>query len=286
MATNDTGRLWALILAGGDGTRLQPLTRLLTGAPIPKQYCRILGDRSLLETTLDRVAPLMPPARTLVVVNRAHLGLALPQLETVPLRNVLAQPRNLDTGPGLVAGLTALARREPGATVAVFPSDHDVRGAAGFRRAVRHMADAVGRHPDRLALLGVRPDDADPGLGYVAPGAPLDAGASRVVTFHEKPSPAMAERLVRRGALWNSFVMVGRVARFLELARAVRPDADRTDVAWNFSRDVLAHISQHLLVVRGEGLGWSDWGTPEAVERTFAALGLVPSWAAARRASA
>ena len=73
-------RAWALVLAGGDGTRLQPLTRRIAGAPIPKQYCRIVGDRSLLEATLARIFPLVPRERTLVVVNRSHLQLALPQL--------------------------------------------------------------------------------------------------------------------------------------------------------------------------------------------------------------
>ena len=98
-------RLWALVLAGGDGTRLQPLTRLIAGAPIPKQYCRIIGSRSLLEATLARVAPLVPPERMLAIVNRGHMELARPQLATIPGANVLVQPRNLDTGPGILVSL-------------------------------------------------------------------------------------------------------------------------------------------------------------------------------------
>src|SRR5207253_8819395 len=117
-----TGRLWALVLAGGDGTRLQALTRVIAGAPIPKQYCRIVGDRSLLETTLARIAPLVPPERTLAIVNRGHLPLARPQLAAIPAANVLVQPRNLDTGPGLRVRLLALARRDAAATVAASPS--------------------------------------------------------------------------------------------------------------------------------------------------------------------
>src|SRR6516164_7195357 len=105
-----SGHLWALILAGGDGTRLQPVTRLIAGAPIPKQYCRILGNRSLLETTLERIAPLVPPSRTLAIINRAHLQLARPQLSSLPSSNVLVQPRNLDTGPGILVSLLELAR--------------------------------------------------------------------------------------------------------------------------------------------------------------------------------
>src|SRR5262249_36938584 len=147
--TSTRDHLWTLILAGGDGTRLQGLTRQLTGAPIPKQYCRILGDRSLLEATLARVAPLAPPARTLAVVNRAHLTLAQPQLATLPDGNVLVQPANRDTGPGILLSLLELSRRDPDGVVAIFPSDHDVRDEHVFRRCVGDMVAVVARHPKR-----------------------------------------------------------------------------------------------------------------------------------------
>ncbi len=97
MANTSPSTLWGLVLAGGDGTRLQSLTRLIAGSPIPKQYCRLVGERSLLEETLARVRNLLPPARTLAVVNRDHLPLASAQLATLPTRNVVVQPRNRDT---------------------------------------------------------------------------------------------------------------------------------------------------------------------------------------------
>jgi mannose-1-phosphate guanylyltransferase len=299
-------RLWALVLAGGDGTRLQSLTRQLTGAPIPKQYCRILGDRSLLEATLERLAPLVGPLHTLAVVNRAHLPLARPQLAALPTENVLVQPRNRDTGPGILLSLLELRRRDPGATVAMFPSDHDVRDERAFRRYVTEMTAVVARHPQRIALLGARPDRVETGYGYIAPGSrlPGTSGAVfRVRTFHEKPDHDLAARIIRRGGLWNSFVMVGRVARLLDLLGAAFPDevarlaalpADPDALApvyegmaaWNFSRDFLQRIAQHLVVTRGDHLGWSDWGTPESIERTFAALGLTPPWQVAQEATA
>jgi len=298
--------LWGLVLAGGDGTRLQSLTRLLTGQPIPKQYCRILGDRSLLEATLDRLAPLVSPERTLAIVNRAHLELARPQLAGLPARNVLVQPANRDTGPGILVSLLELRRRDPEATVAMFPSDHDIRDERAFRRYVAEMAAVIGRHPGRVALLGARPDHVDTGYGYIAPGARL-AGASGAVfgvrAFHEKPDPGTAAGIIRRGGLWNSFVMVGRVARLIDLLGAVVPadvarfagvpataealaPAYESLAAWNFSRDFLQRIPEHLLVTRGDHLGWSDWGTPEAIERTFEALGLRPPWRGSESATA
>src|SRR5438445_12706235 len=116
-------RPWALVLAGGDGRRLQVLTQKIAGAPIPKQYCRILGDRSMLEWTLARIAPLVPRNQTLVVVNRDHLFLARPQLSNLPFANVVVQAENRDTGPGIVLGLLHLAARHPRPPAVVFPSD-------------------------------------------------------------------------------------------------------------------------------------------------------------------
>src|SRR5207253_5128670 len=153
-----TDGLWALVLAGGDGTRLRELTRLISGAPIPKQYCRILGDRSLLEATLARVAPLVPRERTVVIVNRGHLELAWSQLAALPAQNLLVQPGNRDTGPGVLFSLLALARRQPDATVAVFPSDHHIGDERRFRAHVARMAQLVDEHPEKVALLGVEPD--------------------------------------------------------------------------------------------------------------------------------
>ena len=136
MITNPIdGSFWALVLAGGDGTRLQGLTRLIAGSPIPKQYCRILGSRSLLETTLSRIAPLVRTERTVTIVNRDHLAIARPQLRRLAARNVIVQPRNLDTGPGVLMSMLELARRDREATVAMFPSDHYVRDGDAFRRS-------------------------------------------------------------------------------------------------------------------------------------------------------
>lgn len=286
-------RLWALVLAGGDGTRLLPLTTRLTGAPTPKQFCRLTGDRSLFESTLDRIAPLVPAERTIAVATRRHLAIAGPQLAALPAANVIVQPRNRETGPGLLLPLLALVAREPDAGVVVLPSDHFVRNPAAFRVHVARAAREIAAHPDRIALLGIVPDDPEPGFGYVLPGRP-HAGAGSVydvARFVEKPSPAAAAMLVRCGALWNSFVMVFRARRLLDLLRTFRPAdvarlEDAADLAaayetlppWNFSHDFLRLVPEHLLLVRADGLGWSDWGTPDAVERTVTQLGLPAPW--------
>jgi mannose-1-phosphate guanylyltransferase len=289
--------LWALVLAGGDGTRLRSLTHSIAGAPIPKQYCRILGPRSLLETTLRRIAPLVTAERRLAIINRDHLPIARLQLKSLDERNVLVHPRNLDTGPGVLVSMLELARRDPDATVAMFPSDHYVRHVGAFRRSIASMGRVLAAFPEKIALLGARPEDSDSGYGYIIPGKALgpDADTFAVLAFHEKPAAGVAVELVRRGGLWNSLVMVARVRRVIELLRAVHP----ADVAlledvpldlaalaavydrlqpWNFSHEFLTRIPEHLVVTRADDLGWSDWGTPEAIERSFAAMGVVPPW--------
>jgi mannose-1-phosphate guanylyltransferase len=295
--------LWALVLAGGDGTRLRELTRLITGAPIPKQYCRITGDRSLLEATLARIEPLIPRERTLVIVNRNHLDLAGEQLAGLPPENILVQPRNHDTGPGLLFGLLSFARRHERARLAVFPSDHYIGDDRRFLSHVEHAGSIVDRFPGKIALLGIRPDRPDTRFGYVEPAHPLPSpqpsstarSAFHVAAFREKPTLGLARRMLRRGGLWNSFIMVFRVDRMLELLQRERPedfaslrescagaealtDAYASLAPWNFSCDFLARIPMHLAVLPVEGVGWSDWGTPQAIEETFADLNKVPPW--------
>jgi mannose-1-phosphate guanylyltransferase len=159
------------------------------------------------------------------------------------------------------------------------------------------MCRAVGRLPRKLALLGVRPEHADGAYSYIAPGRQVcpDGDTFTVLAFHEKPDARAAAEMIRHGALWNSLIMVARVRRVLELLREMRPAEvalleetpldlaalttayDRLQ-AWNFSHEFLSRIPGHLLVTRADDLGWSDWGTPEAIERSLAALGMVPRW--------
>ena len=290
--------LWNLVLAGGDGTRLRELTARVSGAPIPKQYCRLVGDRSLLEATLDRITPLARREHTMAIVNRDHLPLARPQLARLPARNVVVQPANRDTGPGLLLSLLALARQRV-KRVAVFPSDHYVGNETALVRHVRRAATLLDERPEKLMLLGIRPERAEPGLGYVESRGGVDGRerhAFHVGAFREKPSAADARAIVRRGGLWNSFIMVFEVGRVLGLLRRARPD-DMTAMEralargeeglargyaalrpWNFSRDFLAHIPEHMIALRAERVRWSDWGTREAIEQTFKALGRTPPW--------
>src|SRR5437870_2584846 len=101
----DSSRLRAIVLAGGEGSRLAPLTRRIYGVPVPKQFASLTGERTLLQQTLARISPLFPPARTLVVAPRSHAGTALTQLGLHPGVDLLLQPANRGTGPGILLPL-------------------------------------------------------------------------------------------------------------------------------------------------------------------------------------
>jgi len=281
-------RRWAVVLAAGDGTRLRPLTRLLYGEDLPKQFAAIDGERSLVQVTLDRLAARFPRERTVVVVGKSHEAVARRQLRGYEGVDLVVQPRNLGTGPGLLLPLARIRARDRGARVAVFPADHFVSRPEPLLAGVESALDAAER--PGLTLIGVQPDRAETEYGWIVP----ERGASGSVTaiqgvrrFVEKPQRALAEELLRQGALWNTFICIGRlgefraaafrqmprVARLLEryTERVGRPDEGgfldqlyaQMEPA-NFSRDVLEK-EQGLGVVAVKDSGWSDWGTPRRV---------------------
>jgi len=287
----------ALLMAGGDGTRLQELTREIAGIPIPKQYCRLLNNSSLLEATLARTRLFAPSDRINVIVNDNHRDLAIAQLNTLPSSNILVQPQNRDTGPGMIFALLHLERTHPDAIVAVFPTDHFIDDDRTFVAHTLRAVNAIARMPDKIAVLGTAPDRPETGYGYILPDGPVGSTdrAFYVKAFVEKPSLPDACNIISSGGLWNTFVMVFKLHRMLDLLRILVPDEfnklselrESPQKAaelyhaigpWNFSTRVLARIPQHLITLEMADVCWNDWGTRESIERTYRALNLVPSW--------
>jgi mannose-1-phosphate guanylyltransferase len=282
-----TSELWAVVLAGGDGTRLAALTRALYGTALPKQFAVLSGSRSMLQATVDRILPVVPPERIVVVISRKHELTARQQLrEWSPQVTILVQPANLDTGAGLLLPLAWLHARDASGYVAVFPSDHHVQQPEVLRAAIELAASDCQVDPARVSLLGAQPDGPDADYGWIVPGRRLERDDRyAVLRFHEKPEPVLAGALLRQGALWNTFIMVATIDTLRDLGRRYLPDhATRLeacaspqdlDAAYavlppaNFSRAVLERAG-NLALVPLRGAGWSDWGTPGRVFRSLA----------------
>ena len=290
----------ALLLAGGDGTRLQEFTAQLTGVPIPKQYCPLMRGRSLLELTLSRTRYFAPIENTRVIINQNHLGLARDQLQALPESSIFVQPENRDTGPGMIFALMQIARTNPDATIAVFPTDHFVGNERAFIAHVLRAACLVHQFPQKIAILGVTPSYPETGYGYIMPGRPLNTTLApwmvcHVKAFNEKPNPVTAKECVSQGGLWNTFVMVFQLKRVLGLLKDMAPKDSqklfevrdypgeapaiyRDLHPWNFSTHILACIAEELIVLEAPDICWSDWGTRESIERTYKHMNLAPSW--------
>jgi mannose-1-phosphate guanylyltransferase len=296
-----------MILAGGEGTRLRPLTRLIAGDDRPKQFCAVLGDGTLLDRTWERARRSVDPFHTLVVVTRAHAPFYRPLLGRMPARNVVVQPGNRGTAAAIVYGLMRIAGAAPTGRVAILPSDHYVSDDAAFMRHVDAAFTAASLRPDLVVLLGVHPDRAETEYGWIEPGDRVLGLLRRVRRFWEKPDAALARTLLEQGCLWNSFVIVASVPALLALVRGARPALTEAFAALasplgaagearvvehlyrrlpaaSFSDAVLARGAANLAVLPVAGVGWSDWGSPQRVLATLTRLGIAPAWAQEARA--
>lgn len=215
--------LYAVVLAGGSGTRLWPRSR---GA-MPKHLLNLLRpDATMLQETVGRVLPAVPPENVYVVTNARHADAVRGQLPRLPPGNVLAEPVGRNSGPAVGYAAAHVRKRDPDATMLVLPADHVILREEDFRRAALAGAGAAG--DGWLVTLGITPTHPDTGYGYMELGEELGERGGfpvrRVARFAEKPDRATAARYVDSGSyVWNSGMFMWAVGTILGEMRTQMP---------------------------------------------------------------
>jgi mannose-1-phosphate guanylyltransferase len=278
--------LWAVIPAGGAGTRLWPLSRTSS----PKFLHDLTGSgRSLLQETVDRLAPLVGD-RLLVVTGTAHRDAVVAQLDGLDPRSVLAEPSPRDSMAAIGLGAALLERRDPEAVMGSFAADHVVADPDAFTEVVRLAAEVA--RDDWLVTLGIEPTHPSTGYGYIRIGEPLaeHSGAHEVAGFVEKPSVDVAEQYLASGShRWNAGMFVVRPAVLLDLLaqwhpefaarlREIAADPSRLEELWpTLPQIALDHAVAEPAADAGRvavvpaAIGWEDIGDFDALSHLLEA---------------
>jgi mannose-1-phosphate guanylyltransferase len=267
---------WAVVLAGGVGSRFWPVSTAVR----PKQLLALATEQPLLADGLARLAPLVPAERTLILTNAGLLAPIAALAPSIPRDNLIAEPKPAGTAAALAWAAHVIQQRAGDDAVMIsVHADWAVRDAEGFREALGAAADAAARH-HALVTVGVVPDRPDTGFGYIQPGAVLDGRVRRVARFVEKPDRSAATTMVRDGYLWNSGIFAWRAGDFLAELGAHTPEiaphlAKHGDDLAAFFGAITSGIavdvgvlerSSRVLVLPGD-FGWDDVGTWAALRR-------------------
>ena len=230
---------YGVIMAGGAGTRLWPLSR----GNRPKQLLPVLQGKSLLRLSYDRLRGILPPERIFVCTGAAFGPQVLENLPELPRENLLGEPEGRDTATAVGFSAAVLLQRDKDAVCAVVTADHVIEPIDSFQSALRTGFDVTTEYPNMLVTFGIVPTHGDVGLGYVHRGEPLKlkpgaSNAYRVQSFKEKPEKATADRYVESGRYyWNSGMFVWRCDTVLTELGILLPQSHaglmRIAAAWN-----------------------------------------------------
>lgn len=225
--------LHAVILAGGSGTRLWPLST----AGFPKQFLPLPGGKSMIQETLARVAPHISPERAWVVTGRAMVELVHEHLPSIPLNHLLGEPIGRNTAPAIAWVAAIIARQDRQAVMATLPADHVITRVEAFRQALMQAYELAEQ--GYLVTLGIKPTAPETGYGYIRFDGVIGEGDAyhsyRVERFVEKPDLATAKSYLQDGHyVWNSGMFIWKVETIFAEIRTHLPElARKTDIIIN-----------------------------------------------------
>jgi mannose-1-phosphate guanylyltransferase len=269
---------WAVVLAGGVGSRFWPLST----ENRPKQLLPLVAKEPLLVETLRRLRPIVPPSRTLILTNASLVRPIARVASKIPRSNIIAEPKPAGTAAALTWASHLIEERDGrDATMISVHADWAVGDPNGFREVLSSAATAAETHHS-LVTVGVVPSRPDPGFGYIEPGQQLSPGVRRVTRFIEKPTRERAAEMRDQGFLWNSGIFAWRVGEFLDEIRAHSPEIAPALARHGASMrkffsavkpiavdHAVLERSARVLVVPGD-FGWDDVGTWGALLRVRA----------------
>jgi mannose-1-phosphate guanylyltransferase len=274
---------------------------MISGDERPKQFCPLFGGSTLLEQTLRRSELNIPPQQLIVSLTSPHAKWYSQQVGLNASQCVI-QPANKGTAPPILHSLLSLKRLDAQALVAILPCDHHYADEQLFSLALESAFEIAAKRDDSVVLLGAKPDYPEVEYGWIELDSPLEhkeVDLFRVRAFREKPPVEIARTLLERGSVWNTFVMVGHVQAFLDMARAAVPELltslrrarlwahEETHIAASvydglpsvcFSHRVLSVETRRLAVLRLNNVGWSDLGDPGRAAMAVHNSGCKPTW--------
>jgi mannose-1-phosphate guanylyltransferase len=278
--------MYAVIMAGGKGTRFWPLSR----EKKPKHLLNITGEKSIIQYTVDRISPLVAKENILIVTGASHADQVREQLPQIPAGNILIEPVGRNTAPCIGLAAMYIQKRTPDAVMVVLPSDHLIMDTEAFLASLM-AAREMARRKDCLVTIGIRPRWAETGYGYMERGKTADTvgetKAYQVKSFREKPDQATAERFLKNGGFfWNSGMFIWKVSTLLDAIGKLLPDlyegllTIEKAIGTNSEAQILSEVYKKIQpvsvdygvmekapdVVMLEGdFGWNDIGSWDAL---------------------
>ena len=281
-------RSWVMLFAGG-GADPDESQKDQAINPDRNQFGALLGRQSLLNMTLSRARSIVPVERICLVIDRDQKRYWSGSLAKLSYGNVIVQPSNRGSAVAMLLAVLAILERDPWARIVAMPSDHYVDDEPALAGSLLDAVTPTAQTRNNVALIGIKPEDADPDLGYIVPGRWFEDGTRSVQRVVNSSGKALARELVARGALWDSSIVAARAVVLLSVLRARMPDlVDQMETALaqsdspnvrvdaltklyfrlpfvDFSHVIGKGAAPECRVITSRSCGWSDLGTARRV---------------------